>query len=83
MPSPEILDSHLYEDLSLDHRDSIYRAMSFIARHGGPAPVGDEMEILLAHREPALEWLQSLKNPHELLEEYDEFVQTWSPVFLD
>lgn len=78
-----IRESRLYRDLHLDHRDAMYRAMTFIARHGGPPVPGDEKETLAAYREQARDWLLAQEDPGNLLAAYERFVQTWSPVFPD
>jgi hypothetical protein len=78
-----IRDSRLYQDLDLNHRDSMYRAMSFIAQQGGPRPPGNQKEALIGHRERARDWLLAQKEPGDLLAAYERFRRTWSPVFLD
>lgn len=78
-----IRGSRLYQDLSLDHHDALYRAMTFIARRGGPTLPGDTMAVLTAHREPAQAWLLAQKEPGEILLAYERFLQRWSPVFVD
>lgn len=87
MSAPEsattIRESRLYRDLHLDHRDAMYRAMTFIARNGGPPVPGDAKEALAAHRERARDWLLAREAPGDLLADYESFVQTWSPVFPD
>lgn len=78
-----IPESRLYQDLDLDHHDAMYRAMTFIARRGGPRPPGDTREALAAHRALARDWLLAQEEPGDLLADYDRFVQLWSPVFPD
>lgn len=78
-----IRESWLYRDLHLDHRDAMYRAMTFIARQGGPLVPGDAKETLAAHREQARDWLLAQEDPGDLLVAYERFVQSWSPVFSD
>ena len=78
-----IRESWLYQDLDLDHRDSMYRAMTFIAQRGGPPPAGNTKEALIAHREQARDWLLAQKEPGDLLAAYERFRRVWSPVFLD
>lgn len=78
-----IRESRLYQDVHLDHRDAMYRAMTFIARQGGPPLPGDTKEVLAAHREHARDWLLAQEDPGDLLSSYERFVQIWSPVFLD
>ena len=78
-----IRESRLYQDVHLDHRDAMYRAMTFIARQSGPPLPGDAKEVLAAHREQARNWLLAHEDPGDLLSSYERFVQIWSPVFLD
>jgi hypothetical protein len=61
----------------------MYRAMTFIARQGGPDVPGDTQEVLAAHRLQALAWLLAQGEPGDLLAAYDRFLQQWSPVFPD
>lgn len=76
-------DSRLRRDLYLDHRDAMYRAMTFIARRGGPHLPGQTKEDLVTHRQEACDWLLAQEDPGELLDEYDHFWQSWSPIFPD
>lgn len=76
-------ESRLYQDVYLDHRDAMYRATTFIARQGGPSLPGDAMEVLIAHRERARDWLLAQEEPKDLLASYESFLKTWSPVFPD
>jgi hypothetical protein len=78
-----IRDSRLYQDLDLNHRDSMYRAMTFIAQQGGPPPPGDRKDDLTAHRERARDWLLAQEEPGDLLATYERFRRAWSPVFLE
>lgn len=73
--------SRLYQDLHLDHRDAMYRAMTFIERQGGPPLPGDRLEMLTAQRAVALDWLRAQRPAGELLAAYERFVRLWSPVF--
>jgi hypothetical protein len=75
--------SRLYQDLYLDHRDAMYRAMVFIAKQGGPALPGDAKEVLIAHRETARDWLLAQREQGDLLAAYARFLRLWSPVFPD
>ena len=77
------MNSRLHEDLYLEHRDAMYRALTFIERRGGPALTGDTMEILVNSRDRSREWLDAQNDRADLLKAYDQFVETWSPVFLD
>ena len=76
-------ESRLYQDLHLDHRDAMYRAMTFIARRGGPCPPGDSKEALIGHRGPARDWLLAQEEPSDLLAAYERLLERWSPVFPD
>ena len=78
-----IQKSRLYQDLYLDHRDTMYRAMTFIARNGGPLPAGDTKEVLAEHRERDRDWLLVQEKPGDFLAAYEHFLQSWSPVFKD
>ena len=75
--------SRLYQDVHLDHRDAMYRAMTFIARRGGPHPPGDSKAALIRHRAPAMDWLLAQGEPGDLLAAYERFLERWSPVFPD
>jgi hypothetical protein len=76
-----VRQSRLYGDLHRDHRDAMYRAMTFIERQGGPPLAGDTTEVLVAHRERALTWLLLQPEPGDLLAAYESFAERWSPVF--
>ncbi|MCI0535976.1 MAG: hypothetical protein L0Z50_12190 [Verrucomicrobiales bacterium] len=78
-----VRESRLYQDLDLDHRDAMYRAMTFVARHGGPPLPGDTKELLQAHRDEAKNWLLAQERVGVLLAAYEHFVQHWDPVFLE
>ena len=78
-----VRESRLYQDVNIDHRDAMYRAMTFIARRGGPLLPGDAKEVLIAHRERARNWLLAQEEPGDLLTAYECFLERWSPVFLD
>ena len=77
--------SRLYQDLHSDSRDLMYRAMTYITRCGGPTIIGapDEFADLLAVRAPMLEWLLGRAERDRILEEYAEYLERWSPVFID
>jgi hypothetical protein len=75
--------SRLYKDLYLDHRDAMYRALTFIERQGGPAVSGDTKEALMSQRDLARDWLFAQTAPQRLLREYEQFAKNWSPVFPD
>jgi hypothetical protein len=80
-------DSLLQRDLTSDSRDAIYRALSFIARNGGPkVPVG--MLNLAQWKQaarPSLAWLQdqSPERVNEMEARYKEYIDKWSPSFTD
>jgi hypothetical protein len=78
-----VRESQLYQDLDLNHRDAMYRAMTFIARRGGPPPPGDKKDVLTAHRARARAWLLAQEEPGDLLAIYESFRRSWNPVFLD
>ena len=78
-----MISGQLQQDLERDRRDAMYRASKFIARHGGPCPIGDSKLELVAHRAAALRWLQAQPDPGALADAYAAFVMTWSPVFKD
>jgi hypothetical protein len=78
-----VRQSRLYQDVNLDHRDAMYRAMTFIERRGGPKLPDHTKEDLIAHREQARDWLLGQLQPGDLLTAYDLFVERWSPVFPD
>jgi len=75
--------NQLEQDLERDQRDVLYRSMTFIARRGGPGPVGDSKAELVAHRPAALHWLRAQPNQRELAHAYAEVIKNWSPVFKD
>jgi len=77
--------SRLYQDLHADSRDLMYRAMTYITRCGGPTIIGppDDLANLLASRAPMLEWLLGRSDRDKVLEEYAEYLERWSPVFID
>jgi hypothetical protein len=77
-----VRESRLYQDLYLNHRDAMYRAMTFIARRGGPPLPGDAKEVLTAHRERARDWLLAQEELTYFLAAYERFLQSWNPVFL-
>jgi hypothetical protein len=78
-----IAESRLNTDIHSDHRDAMYRAFSFIERHGGPSLPGDTSESLMAHRKAAVDWLFAQKKVRDLVRSYDVFVENWGPVFPD
>ena len=78
-----VRESRLYRDVHLDHRDAMYRAMTFIARRGGPSLPGDSKQALIAHRERARDWLLAEEEPSDLVAGYEHFLERWSPVFRD
>lgn len=78
-------DSALHDDLTGKSHDAIYRAMSFIAKQGGPQIDGsvDDFENLVAHRACMLAWLQAHHEPTTLANGYLAFRDRWSPIFKD
>ncbi len=78
-----IRNSRLYQDLWLDHRDAMYRAMTFIAQRGGPATEDNTKQSLIMHRSKALNWLLAQKDLDCLLAAYEDYLRLWSPVFID
>lgn len=77
----QIKQSQLYQDFQSDHRDVLYRSLTFTSKNGGPSLAGDTMEELINHRKQAEEWLLGLDSPYEVLTDYDEYVLRWNPVF--
>lgn len=75
--------SRLARDLHLDHRDALYRALTFLARHGGPPVAGDTLAELAAQRQKALDWLNGRDDGASLVAAYEAFTRNWSPVFLE
>lgn len=77
--------SRLQQDLSGGGRDTTYRAMSFIARRGGPRLVGaaGDAANLDAQRAGMLSWLQSQPDPAALANDYLRHCEQWSPIFRD
>jgi len=75
----------LYQDLMSEARDPMYRAMSYIARQGGPKILGpaDELANLKAHRAAMAAWLQAQEDVQRLAEDYAQYRVRWSPVFRD
>ena len=80
-----VYDSLLYKDITADSRDSIYRAMIYIGRCGGPQMIGSSTDLtnLIANREPLLEWLLEQQENEKILEEYEEYRKRWGPMFMD
>lgn len=79
----ELRNSRLYKDLWHDHRDAVYRAMTFITEKGGPAPTSNTRRSLMMHRDQALNWLQTQPNLNRLLADYEDYWLRWNPVFID
>lgn len=77
--------SSLYGDLSSDSHDSLYRAISYIQRRGGPDLMGssDDMTDLRSNRMRYLEWLSGRRDADKIIEEYEEFRRRWSPLYPD
>jgi hypothetical protein len=77
--------SSLYGDLSSESHDSLYRAMSYILRCGGPSITGshDDLPGLCANRAMYLNWLMRRQDADRIIGEYEEFKKRWSPVYMD
>lgn len=73
--------SLLYQDLTSASRDAVYCALSFLKQHGyaasAPAQTPD------AEREAFLLWLFTSPHQTELIQNYPDFQQRWSPIFPD
>lgn len=78
-------ETALQNDLNSDSPDAAYRAMSFIARRGGPQIAGpaDDVANLMAHRADMRAWLQSRPELTTLENDYLEYREHWSPLFQD
>ena len=83
MSGTSIQQSRLFQDLYHPQHDVMFRAMSFIALQGGPVVHGDDRPALEANREYAEQWLMSRQEHKILSKKYQDFVRTWSPVFVD
>jgi hypothetical protein len=81
----DLPQSELYRDLMTDARDSLYRAMTYLYRYGGPSIEGpsDQLANLQANRAKMISWLESQKDRKWIAVEYIEFKQRWSPIFPD
>jgi hypothetical protein len=77
--------SPLYLDLSGDHHDAMFCAMSYVVRQGGPALVGSPADTaaLRANRARMLAWLSAQPNRDALVAGYPAFKTAWSPVYPD
>jgi hypothetical protein len=77
--------SSLYGDLSSESHDSLYRAVSYIQRCGGPTFIGssDDMADLRSNRMRYLEWLSRRPDADKIIGEYEEFRRRWSPIYED
>lgn len=73
----------LVRDLTGTSHDARYRAMSYLAAHGGPAIDGrlDDRANLRTQAEGALAWLQGQPRRDALIAPYDAYCDRWSPVF--
>jgi hypothetical protein len=80
-----IRSSSLYKDLNADLRDSMYCAMTYLKRCGGPPIIGplDDLANLRANRQLMLEWLIEQQDKDKIVREYAKYKKLWSPVFLD
>lgn len=81
----DIRDNDLYQDLTADSRDSMFCAMSYIERRGGPSIAGASRDVatLLAMREPMEEWLLAQAERDSIASDYLEYRDRWNPVFED
>jgi hypothetical protein len=77
--------SNLYKNLTVGSHDTMYCAMTYITRCGGPSIVGhpDDLANLLASRKLMIEWLIGRQDKDKIIEEYTRFQKRWSPVFDD
>jgi hypothetical protein len=77
--------SLLEQDLATGGRDTTYRAMSFIARSGGPpiAAAAGELAGLNAQRPDMLAWLVAQPGLVALAADYARYCEQWSPIFRD
>lgn len=75
----------LGDDLMSPSRDAAYRAMSFVARAGGPHIAGspDDRTNLMDQREGMRAWLEAQADRERLESEYLRFRKEWSPIFRD
>lgn len=80
-----IHSSSLYKDLNTDLRDSMYCAMTYLKRCGGPSIIGplDDLANLWANRLLMLEWMIEQQDKDKIVREYPKYKKLWSPVFLD
>ncbi len=78
-------NSLLEQDLATGGRDATYRAMSFIARSGGPriAAAAAELTALNAQRADMLAWLAAQPGLVVLVADYVRYCEQWSPIFRD
>ena len=83
-----LASSSLGQDLASDTREDVYRARSYL-RKSGPADLPDaEAETLAewrAYSKQLTAWVYQSELPVvvQLIEEYPEFVRTWSPYYMD
>lgn len=77
--------SLLDQDLTGSARDALYRAISYVARRGGPQLAGaaDDLANLQAQRAGMLAWLAAQADLAQLVRDYAEYRERWSPVFKD
>lgn len=75
----------LCDDLMSASRDAAYRAMSFVARAGGPRIAGspDDRTNLMAQRAGMHAWLAAQPDRARLESDYLQFRKEWSPIFKD
>lgn len=79
-----IYDSNLYKDIHSDLHDCMFCAMTYIKKCGGPSIIDspDNFENLVLSRKKMLDWLQKQQFIEKIVKDYNEFKETWSPVFL-
>ena len=77
--------SQLQQDLTAGTRDATYRAMSFIARRGGPhiKGVAGNLADLDGQRVDMLAWLKAQPRLPALAADYLCHCEQWSPIFRD
>lgn len=83
--SEALLSSRLARDLEGEAHDPLYRAMSYLAAHGGPPITGrpDDVGNLRAQRDGMRAWWQTQPQAAALAQAYTVYCDRWSPHFLD
>ena len=85
-PCQVMIENQLKADLLRGDKDQIYRAASYISRHGGPELPVELPHALIEWRplgQKYAQWIdsKSKKKIAVLLEGYAAYVETWSPAF--